>query len=313
MGGYFFVKLMKYEKPALSYTNQVVRLRERGMHFQDEARAEHYLGHLNYYRLAAYWLPYESHHDSHIFRSGTQFETVLDHYLFDRELRLLLLDAIERIEVSLRGHFAYQLGHRHGPHALMQSSLFKDSSRWNYRSGLAGLLKDVQGNREVFIQHFRKHYDEPLPPVWAVVEIMSFGQLSKWLQHLAHSDDRNAIARAYGLDERILISFCHHLYIVRNHCAHHGRVWNRELAVKFTLPRNPAPLGESLVKGRDESAQRKLYNTAVMLTYLLDVISGHHHFRERLAGLIEQYSIHPTSMGFPEGWQQLPVWMDRLS
>ncbi|WP_211213343.1 Abi family protein [Kushneria aurantia] len=88
------------------------------MQVRDEARAEHYLAHLNYYRLAAYWLPYEADHGSHTFHPGTQFETVLDHYLFDRELRLLMLDAIERIEVSLRGHFAYQLGHRHGPHAL---------------------------------------------------------------------------------------------------------------------------------------------------------------------------------------------------
>lgn len=304
---------MRYEKPALSYADQLARLRERGMQVRDEARAEHYLAHLNYYRLAAYWLPYEADHGSHTFRPGTQFETVLDHYLFDRELRLLLLDAIERIEVSLRGHFAYQLGHRHGPHALMQASLFTDSNRWNYRNGLAGLLKDVQSNREVFIQHFRTHYDEPLPPVWAVVEIMSFGQLSKWLKHLAHSDDRNAIARPYCLDERILTSFCHHLNVVRNHCAHHARVWNRELTVKFTLPRNPQPLGESLVKTRDESAQRKLYNTLTMLAYLLDVISRHHHFRERLAELIERYAINPASMGFPDDWLQRPTWLGRLS
>ena len=83
--------------------------------------------------------------------------------------------------------------------------------------------------------------------------------------------------------------------------------------MKFTLPRNPQPLGESLVKTRDESAQRKLYNTLTMLAYLLDVISRHHHFRERLAELIERYAINPASMGFPDDWLQRPTWLGRLS
>ncbi|GGY01884.1 ABC transporter permease [Litchfieldella qijiaojingensis] len=299
---------MKYDKPALTYVEQLARLKQRGMQVGDEPRALHYLAHLNYYRLAAYWLPFEEDHDSHRFRQGACFETILDHYLFDRELRLLLLDAIERVEVSVRGHFAYQIGRRHGAHSLLQSNLFKDSGRWCYRNGLAGLLRDVQNNREIFIKHFRDQYEEPLPPIWAVVEIMSFGQLSKWMDHLAHREDRNAISRVYGLDERLLISFLHHLSVVRNHCAHHARLWNRELAVKFVLPRDPKELGESLVSLPGESRQRRLYNTLTMLAYLLDCISRNHHFRQRLAELMERYAIDVGWMGFPEDWQNRPLW-----
>jgi abortive infection bacteriophage resistance protein len=69
------------------------------MEISDLTQAEFYLQHLNYYRLGAYWLPFESDHTTHIFRPGTKFEEVLNLYLFDRELRLLVLDAIERVEV----------------------------------------------------------------------------------------------------------------------------------------------------------------------------------------------------------------------
>lgn len=310
MGGYFFVATLKYDKPALTYSEQLARLTERGMQVDDEPRALHYLAHLNYYRLAAYWLPFEDDHASHRFKDGTCFETVLDHYLFDRELRLLLLDAIERVEVSVRGHFAYQIGSRHGPHALLQSTLFTDSNRWNYRNGLAGLLRDVQSNREVFIKHFRDQYQEPLPPIWAAVEIMSFGQLSKWISHLAHREDRNIISRVYGLDERLLISFLHHLSVVRNHCAHHARLWNRELALKFVLPRDPRTLGNSLSSQTGESAQRKLYNTLTTLLYMLDCISTRHRFRENFRELIIRYDINPKHMGFPENWRDRPLWSE---
>ncbi|KQV28882.1 hypothetical protein ASC97_24025 [Rhizobium sp. Root1203] len=37
------------------------------------------------------------------------------------------------------------------------------------------------------------------------------------------SSDRQAIAKPYGLDEKVLISLTHHLTYVRNICAHHGR------------------------------------------------------------------------------------------
>lgn len=91
-----------FTKPSTTYDQQIAILRQRGMHVDDEEVAKFYLQHLNYYRLSAYWLPFEVNHNPHQFHSGTRFKDALNLYVFDRSLRLLVLDAIERIEVSSR-------------------------------------------------------------------------------------------------------------------------------------------------------------------------------------------------------------------
>ena len=112
-----------FEKPPTSYEQQAAQLQQRGMEISGLTHAEFYLQHLNYYRFSAYWLPFESDHTTHVFRSGTRFEEVLGLYVFDRELRLLMLDAIERVEVSIRSQWAYQCAHLHNPHGHLDATL----------------------------------------------------------------------------------------------------------------------------------------------------------------------------------------------
>lgn len=297
-----------YKKPALTLQAQVEQLKARGMTFADEAAACAYLGSINYYRLTAYWLPFEADHGTHRFRHGTAFEAVLDSYVFDRELRLLLLDAIERVEVALRTRFAYHLGHTYGPHALLDSALFQVSAhgRWTYAGNLRVLQGEVADSKEVFIQHLRNKYVDALPPVWATVEVMTLGELSKWYANLRHSADRNAIARSFGLDEVILVSFMHHLAIVRNLCAHHSRVWSREFTFTFKLPRHrPAAALSSF----DPAQPKRLYNTLVMLAYLLDLISPGHHWKGRLADLVARHRVPISPMGIPADWARRAIWL----
>jgi abortive infection bacteriophage resistance protein len=131
------------------------------MEISDLTQAEFYLQHLNYYRLGAYWLPFESDHTTHIFRSGTKFEEVLNLYLFDRELRLLMLDAIERVEVSIRSQWAYQIAHLHNPHGHLDATLAVNNSRW--QKNLAKLTMEVNRSDENFIKHLITTYSEALP------------------------------------------------------------------------------------------------------------------------------------------------------
>jgi abortive infection bacteriophage resistance protein len=294
---------VKFDKPPETFDQQMDRLLRRGMAIADRSEALHYLSHLNYYRLAAYWLPFEADHATHRFRPGTGFGMVLDLYLFDRELRLLVMDAIERIEVSVRTQFAYHLSHRYGPHPHLDPSVFYDLGRyWDTR---AKLETEVRRSREDFIRHLSAKYDEPLPPIWAVVELMSLGQLSKWYGNLKQRRDRKVIAEHYDLDEKYLRSFLHHLSIVRNLCAHHSRLWNREFTFALKRPgQRPLPAVQSL-NWQDE---RKLYNTLVMLAYLMDVICPGHHWKHRLKVLIDSQSIDTRHMGFPDDFAERPVW-----
>lgn len=302
-------KKVPFTKPPKSFSEQVDKLKAHGLDIPDPDKAEFYLSQLNYYRFAAYCLPFEQDHATHKFRMGTRFDDVLNLYVFDRELRLLVLDAIERFEVSLRTQMAYHLSHIHDTaHPHLSPEIFFNPV--TYGGSIGKLAQDVRNSKEEFIKHLTRKYEELLPPVWAVVELMTMGQLSRWYANIRARSDRQAIAQSYGVDEIILTSFCQHLTTVRNHSAHHARLWNRDFTVTMTLPKKGR---DELVNGvyhlpDNDRRKRKLYNALVMLAHLMDVINPGHHWKPRLIQLIEIHNIDTRRMGFPAGWQERAIW-----
>ncbi|MBU6994272.1 Abi family protein [Ferrovum myxofaciens] len=304
---------MTFHKPPLSVANQIMLLSRRGMAIPDQDLATHYLTHINYYRLRAYWLPFETTlpGGEHQFRTGTTFSDVIGIYQFDRALRLLLLDAIERIEISLRSRWANHLSLNYGAFAHHEGPVFQKQDTW--QRCCDELDKEFQRSHETFAKHYQENYNHlKSPPIWVSCELMSIGHLSRWIHNLRKPHDRQAIADSYGLDEKVLVSFLHHLTIVRNHCAHHGRIWNRRLTVKMRLPsKKPAKL--SSVFNRDEDAHGRLYNTLAMLAYLLRIISPESHWRNKLIELLDTCpQALDGVMGFPVGWRMSPLWEEAL-
>jgi abortive infection bacteriophage resistance protein len=298
---------MKFTKPPTDFDQQVDILIQRGMVVPDREQAKHYLQHLNYYRLSGYWLPFEASHNPHQFKSGTRFEQITDLYVFDRELRLLVMDVMERVEVSVRTQWAYHLSQKYGPHAHLDSSLFKCQDR--YLRTLGKLTGEIGRSREIFIKHLIDTYDETTPPIWAIVEVISFGQLSQFYANLKLRQDRKRIANTYDLDEKILVSFLHQINTVRNTCAHHSRLWNRKFTMQMAIPGN-RPNGLRRNFNFDVAAAKKIYNPLVMLAYLMDKICPDHHFKSKLQNLLTQYVIDESAMGFPGQWRTLPVWQN---
>lgn len=299
--------MKRYIKPALSVDQQLEQLRRRGMVVGDPEVARHYLAHINYYRLRAYWLPDEipaEQPGDHAFKPGTQFETVLDLYAFDRKLRLLTMDAIERFEVSLRTRWAHVLSLRYGSHGYMEPRHFRKAQQ--HEKCMEKLRVELQHSHETFVTHYRQTYSDPeIPPVWAICEVLTFGQLSLWFQNIADGAVRVEIAKPYGLDEQILKSFAHHLTYVRNVCAHHSRLWNRELTIGMKLAAEPDWL--SLVFNVEKP--KRLYNTLVMLAYLLDIVSPRSQWRAQLLALLGQHPrVDLNAMGFPGEWRLSAIW-----
>ena len=143
-----------FTKPPKTFAEQVLILQSRGLDVPDPGKAEFYLAQLNYYRFAAYCLPYEQNHATHQFIAGTCFDDVLNLYIFDRELRLLLLDAIERIEVSLRTQMAYHLSHNYNtPHPHLDPGIFFNPVV--YGGSISKLSNDVRNSKEDFIKHLK--------------------------------------------------------------------------------------------------------------------------------------------------------------
>lgn len=299
---------MKFTKPPLTFDQQIAHLASRGLLIPDVEKAKHRLGHLNYYRLRAYWLGMEGPkglNGEHVFQPGAGIETALALYAFDRSLRLLVMDAIEQVEVSVRTRWAYHLSLNYGSHAYMDASVFRNSAA--YQRCLEGLKEEINRSQETFIDHYRKTYTDPLlPPIWAACEVMSFGQLSRWISNLKQRKDRQQIANPYDLDEKVLCSFLHHLTHVRNLCAHHSRLWNRRFTITMQIPTSRP--GHAL-GWFNASADRQVYNTLVMLGVLTKVIDPDSLWSCGIRVLLDgSPQADPASMGFPLDWRSLPIW-----
>lgn len=292
---------MKSKKPFKSIDEQIQLLTSRGLILDVDAR--HYLQQLNYYRLSGYWRPFQEDSITHRFKSGTKFSDVINLYTFDREFRLLLLDAIERIEVSVRTQWAYYFAESHGPLAHLDCRL-SNNVHWHAQN-IFKLQKEVERSGEKFIKHFLP--DDP--PIWAVCEVMSFGLMSKWLTSLKPGKVRSKISKTYNIDYEVLNSFIIHLAYLRNLSAHHSRVWNRNMTKTMEIPSSKP---QSLITNFnfEESSVRKIYNTLVMIMYLLDIISPGNSFRSRFLNLVRNHSINVIDMGFSDDWQSKSIWVN---
>ncbi|WP_198306084.1 Abi family protein [Arcobacter vandammei] len=285
-------KKQSYSKPFLSIEEQIKQLKSRGMKFQNEDNAKNILENINYYRLAGYWLIFEKNHENHIFFPNTYFEDILNIYTFDRELRILLLEAIERVEISIRTKLAHILSKYFGSHPLLNQDIFLSSS---YYDNLSKLKNEINRNRgEIFIKHNLEKYIEDLPPIWVCVEVMSLGQVSHWFSSIKDRKYKQYIAKSYDLDEKILSSFLHHLTTVRNTVAHHSRLWNKKFTVDFILPKFPKELNKDF----NQNSRKYIFNTLVMCEYLLNKIDVDNSWKKRLDNLILKYNINNKKMGF---------------
>jgi len=303
---------MQYSKPPLSIDEQAARLIQRGLVCENPERLKHYLTHIGYYRLSAYWLsfelsPVEPNRRNHNFEAGTTFDRVLDLYDFDRKLRLLVMNAIERIEVAVRTRWADAMAMRHGPHAYMNSELFKDP--WQHQRDLAALSREIEKSSEVFIKHYLNQYSKPfLPPIWATVEMMSFGQLSYWFSNTSDTEIKKEIMRSLKLPTiEVLEKVLHTLTPVRNTAAHHGRLWNRQFPM--TLPEIKRLRERVVPNNAPNRLGHRIFNYLVIIEYLKSVINPTGQWKDQLMSLLETVSACDLqAMGFPGDWLERGPW-----
>ena len=264
--------------------------------------AEAFLNFVSYFHFKAYLVPFEKPGETkHIYQDYIKFEDVQALYVFDRELRLLMLDAIERIENALRTQWANSMANTYGSHGYLDMKFYQDSVI--HVKNLSNLGSAYTKSKEDFAVHYKKNYYDPnLPPVWLATELMSLGLLSRFIKNQKNDCVKSKLARTFTIDRRVLTSFIHHLSIVRNVCAHHARLWNKSFHVKFALPRNP----DKLTVAISSICHGRLYNTIVMIDYLLAIIVPENDWKKEVVDLIKSNTqVDPGNMGFPDNWQDL--------
>lgn len=222
-----------YDKPALTFDQQIALLVSRGMVVPHHAAARRVLESISYYRLSAYAYPFRVG-GGDAFAPNTSFDRVVQLYEFDRRMRLVMLDAIERVEVAVRTKLTCEFALRHGPFGHRDPTKFE--RRFHHGEWLTRLDEDVDASRETFVQHYRTKYDGfPSVPLWMATEVMSFGSLTR-LYKGCELAVRVEVARVFGCHESVLGTWLLCLNYVRNLCAHHSRVWNRDLSIAPKIP-----------------------------------------------------------------------------
>jgi abortive infection bacteriophage resistance protein len=285
---------MKYEKKPITIEQQIELLESRGLIIEDESRLGDYLKDISYYHLSAYFKFYQKDDDN--FLSNTSFDDVLRIYLFDNKLRPLLLGLLERIEQSFKCRMAYEL-------SILKNDAywFEDEAIFSSKDEHAEILKilkeEVEKSKdELSVKHYFEKYGEPsLPPIWILTEILSFGECVKIYRKLIISY-RNKVARTYGEDEKFIINWVHCLSILRNICAHHSRLWNREIVL--TPNKNHRKYQDYFTDSN------RLFNYLVILQILLGKINPNSSWVDRLDKLVIECQINVSHMGFPKDWKE---------
>ncbi len=294
---------MNFSKPVLKINEQIDLLESRGMVFYDKERAAKYLENINYYRFSAYSFPFRIKDNStQRFVESISFEKILNIYLFDRKLKLLVFDVIERIEVALRTQIIYQFSLDYKPYFFQDQNLFSNIKF--FQKNLKTLDKEINRSFETFINHYKNKYSTPeRPPSWMSLEITSMGLLSMIYGNLRNCDAKKKVAFHFGLTHpRILESWIHSISYVRNIVAHHSRLWNRKLTVTAIKPKRTM---FQWVENNQYNSH-SVYAFLINILYLVKRINPNSNFSKKFRNLLEKYKndIDLRNMGFPSNWEK---------
>lgn len=319
-------------KEHLSYPELIQLLESRGMLISDKQRAERKLAQIGYSRLKDFWYPcrkldttvvVQSNSTQKIpkrlpdFEQDTDFNSVIELYLFDKKLRQLMLDAIERIEVHVRSVIAHEVGF-HGKFTYQSQSVIenKQTSNWTDRRG------NTRNSWNEWLGKHNRHMNRCAPacldwytenreimPFWVVVEVWDFGLMSKYYEMLK-GQHKNKIASRLGVGQqnvKALVNWLQEINTLRNRCAHHVRVWNQMNINPLIIPENDSYFKKA---GLDHDARSRIYGLITVIWYLIKIIGPSSEWIKRVADLIDTKPDLPGcsyhAMGFAKGQSSFP-------
>lgn len=291
---------MKYTKPPLPFEKQLYLLKERGLLISNDKKALHVLEHVNYYRLSAYFLPYQSEKD--VFNPGTTFDDVLYLYEFDRTLRNLLTEGLGWIEISAKTQISHYIALNYGAFGYVNPNHFdfkRPLARRSHAQWLEKVRDTIGRSHEAFKKHFFSKYGgEKDLPIWMAVELMSFGSVSQLYRGMKKHDRQN-IARGYfKIDQRLMTSWLHTIVYVRNLCAHHSRVWNRVFGIR--------PLSNRKDRDWDGVDNRKVFSVFLLIKNMMHFQDKWDEWSGKLLTLLGEFpKVDVTRMGFPDNWREI--------
>ena len=306
-----------YSEPPLTYKDQLQRLKSRGLTVDSDSKAIHLLERISYFRLSTYWYPLLKDKKNKLFKEDANFQTAFHLYCFDRQLRKLVFAELEKIEIAVRAKMIYILSHKYSPTWYSNPKLFSDKGL--FKTTLKNIHSEFKRADEQFIGDYRYTYHISSIPSWIILEVTSFGKLSILFQNLSTTQEKREIAHSFGLDDSTFESWLHTIVYVRNICAHHSRLWNRDLRITPQMPISPikkwllVTTRTNTLTGKTESINKRCYFVLSMILYLLNQVNPKNKFRKTLFKLFKRYpNVDPRALGFTDSWKTEPLWKDSL-
>lgn len=304
-------------KSATTINQQIELLRSRGL-IVDDGLARQWLANVSYYRLSAYWYPAREFDSDgqrvDKFIPGTSFADVIALYEADRKLRTLVHDGMERVEIALRTRIGELLCKPH-PLAYANARNFRPS--FNHSQWMSTAQKRIAraGRNNEAIRHYRDKYDDQYP-FWVLAEVLDFADVSRLLDGLATKDQR-VIAEGLGFfidmgalsknqrrkvkTQSPLGRWLEQLTIIRNTCAHHGRLWNKSFTPAPTAAFRTQPKFTQL----PETQSERVFGGLLVMAQILRVASPGTTWPSKVLTLINgEFITNPlvtrSALGLPE-------------
>lgn len=288
--------LATFTKKAETPNALLTKLLAQNLVISDHAQAIQYITFVGHYRLKGYWF-HLIDPTTKQFKPGTTFDIIRDRYEFDREIRALILEAIERLEVAIRNTICNYLSLRYTPHWYLDRLLFKPSRKFGMGQMLSKIEQEVgRSHEKKFVEAYYAAYEDPyLPPSWIMSECVTLGMWSKAYTILRDPNDKKSIAAKFGINQvEVFESWLHTLTVLRNMSAHHDRFLCNKLRV------SPANYTAKKIKFTDN---RSVYSALTMIHVLLDAINFNSTFKQRIINLETTYgTCMLQELGFPKHW-----------
>jgi abortive infection bacteriophage resistance protein len=304
-------------KVAYSIAGQISLLKQRGMFFKNEKQVGEQLKNISYYRLKGYWWDMQNDPVQHTFPPGIYFEDIIERYDFDRQLRIILFDAIEQIEIALRTKMIYHLSLAYNGLWYLRPALFDTTNitlnglkQTAHLHVLNELQKEFGRSQEIFAKDHRYRYPHENADAWKMLEVASLGTLSKLYKNLKNKlPEKAVIANEMGLNSTFaFVSWLEAIALIRNIIAHHSRLWSRPIIKKPSMWLNN-PEGRWFIQPLKSGQLSKPFAVISCMVYLCNHLSHSEDIRQRIIALINAYPNLPIyKYGFFNDWQAEPLW-----
>ena len=291
--GEYCMSELKQHQPPMTIDEQIENMKSLGLIVDNEEYAGKILNDISYFRLIkAYSLGYKPKNGNYY--EGVTFEQIVELYLFNANLRQSTFAEIEKIEVNVRCRIANYFAETYGVLGYKDSANFADIEY--HKTFMTDIEEEIRRNSKApFVRNFKENYEGGELPIYALVEVFSFGTLSKFFKNMKNAD-KKAVAKSFGIGYTYFESWLESIAYVRNICAHYGRIYNAKFSKTPVLYKEYTQLG---------IGNNRMFGVMLCMKQILKNDRHWNSYVNHIEKLVDKYEhVDVKTMGFPDGWKK---------